>query len=319
MAFNQRPVPEWRDARRTLGAAKELVRALPEGRALLEYASDRGLDIEAGKSPMPAFISFKMKTVRLHHALTAAEMASFLPHEIMHDRQLTQKPELAAADSLLFSGGGGQAGYRGKILHPRDFLWARMAMEMGAFAIQADFAVQMLEKTGEGSVLKAFCNFYPFLMKDYMAATSQPFFEEFRVDNRPVMKITPAESMTLLQQRRRDYAAAAVAYSWFWRGLMPDTGAPGRLHYNDFVVARMDERCRNGALSSAFNGLARGGLSSHFVRWDRNDIVAMNEGYPVNPLNVPGFDDVSGPAYRHALTRENYKITRRVERVLGLT
>ena len=91
------------------------------------------------------------------------------------------------------------------------------------------------------------------------------------------------------------------------------SGPGSPLNYNTHLV---DVAHDNGKarLSESFNRAA-GGMK--FRTWDRADILRLGKGYNVNPLDVPGFDDVAAPLYRNYMTRENARKLHAVERLFA--
>lgn len=285
-----------------LRQALERVAAIPEGQALLAHLKAHDYTLHLGPLDCAACLLPQDKILAVSDKANTEEMALFLAHESFHAVQFDNCPDLYAFFVAAVCGGHmpGVA-----VPRPYDFLWAMNMMEMAAYAVQTDFVHQLAARAGDDGPLNELKRHMRPFADIYEDVRHRRTIGRIGLENRTFMKDEQAEHID--PDFARDYATAAVGYFWFWGSSGP--GSP--LNYNTHLV---DVAHDNGKarLSESFNRAA-GGMK--FRTWDRADILRLGKGYNVNPLDVPGFDDVAAPLYRNYMTRENARKLHAVERL----
>jgi len=193
------------------------------------------------------------------------------------------------------------------IPRPYDFLWAMNMMEMAAYAVQTDFVHQLAARGGDDGPLKELKRHMCPFADIYEDVRNRRTIGRIGLENHTFMKDDLAEDID--PAFARDYATAAVGYFWFWGS----SGQGSPLNYNTHLVDAAHENGK-ARLTDQFNKAARG---ASFKTWDRADILRLGKGYTVNPLDVPGFDDVTTVPYRNCMTRENARKLHAVERLFA--
>lgn len=237
----------------------------------------------------------------VNESATVEEMMLFIPHEAMHALQFAACPDLLAFHSTIVCDVPPPPSLP-VMPRPYDYLWAMNMAEMAAYAVQVDFAHQLATRGEDDGALTALNARMGGLGRLYPQVIACEKIARLGVGKRLFMHGTQD---VLSAEQSRACATAATGYLWFWAGV--DT-----MHYNTHLVDAAAEKARNN-LSAQFNMAA---AKPQFRKWARADIVRLGTGYPVNPLDVPGFDDVSTPPYRNMMTRDSAKKLYAVERAL---
>lgn len=298
-----------------LAEAVERIGAIAEGREILAFLKDQNISLRACAMEDKGGIDWFGEEITVSDQLNAADMASVIVHEAYHGMQLANSPALTAAVALFVKGFGLPPGQSVEVLRPRDLLWVFNAMEMGAYAVQTDFAVQLADRAGDDGLLHSVHTPVGALSRLYRVVSQAENDFALRLKDKILLNIYSAEEQAMHKAFNRDYAAAAVAHHWFWSGQQTDTqGRQLNLHYNDHLMTRVAYGMKAGA-APVFHAAAG---DARFVAWGHQDIARMGRGYAINPLDVPGAARADGPAYRSLATRENTAIMRRAEWALGL-
>jgi hypothetical protein len=287
-----------------LRQALERVAAIDEGRALVSYLKDHKYSLHLAPLDCAACLVPDQKILAVDASRSTEEMALFLAHEAFHAVQFGNCPDLYAFYVAAVCAGEMPGA---PVPRPYDFLWAMNMMEMAAYAVQTDFVHQLAERGGDDGPLKELKRYMGPFADIYEDVRHRRTIGRIGLENRTFMKDDLAEDID--PGFARDYATAAVGYFWFWGSSGP--GSP--LNYNTHLVDAAHENGK-ARLTEQFNRAARG---VNFRTWERTDIIRLGKGYTVNPLDVPGFDDITGAAYRNCMTRENARKLHAVERLFA--
>jgi hypothetical protein len=197
---------------------------------------------------------------------------------------------------------------------PSDFLRAMNMMEMSAYAVHTDFASRLAGEAGDPGAYAALSASHGFLCDIYNQVVTMDGFEFIEYADKRVTDC--GQGLMMLPHCKRDFAMAAAGYRWYWDGMIPATKNSTRYAYNDPLINMLEARCVFKS-ASYFALLAEGAIKPRFVNLERADIVRLGEGYRSNPLDMPGFEDVSSPCYRE-FSAMNTERLKKIEYALGL-
>ncbi len=298
-----------------LRSALARIAAIPEGQALVDSLDRQGYRLHLMPLDTPAGLLPDLRTVMVQDDLSEDDMVVFLPHEAFHAEQFANCPDLAAFHThVVMAGEGSAPPPAGMITVPRplDFAWGMNMMEFAAYAVQTDFMFQLAARTGDDAPLARFYTRMKPLASTYATVRNSDTLAELNGGGRRFLHADAGDILN--PDFRRDYATAAAGYFWFWATKDCDGRVLG-LHYNDHLVEAANDNSR-ARVSPLFNAMAAGQTRVNFRKWNAADVLRLGRGYPVNPLNVPGFEDITTPPYRNRMTRECAKRLRIVERAL---
>jgi hypothetical protein len=299
-----------------LRAALARIAAIPEGQGLVDALDRQDYRLHLMPLDTPAGLLPDMRTVLVQDSLSEDDMVVFLPHEAFHAEQFANCPDLAAFHTyVVMAEQGSNPPPAGTITVPRphDFVWGMNMMELAAYGVQTDFVFQLAERSGDDAPLARFYTRMKPLADTYAAVRDSNTLAELSGGGRCFLRADAGDIIS--PDFRRDYATAAAGYFWFW-ATKDCEGTLMGLHYNDHLVDSANENSR-ARVSPLFNAMAAGQTRVAFRKWDAADVLRLGRGYPVNPLNVPGFEDVTTPPYRNRMTRECAQRLRTVERALS--
>ena len=289
-----------------IGAMKERISAISEGRAMVDFVVSEGyrLEVSADDIGSVAACNPAIKHIIFNHDINIQDMMSFFAHEVFHAMQFLKMPEyMGTFDCLVYKREKLRGEYDRnrpiKLLHPQDIHHAGNIMEMGAYAAQTHITSKLARETGDENLLQVNAGLhsaYDFvksldcldgqLMIGDLACTRQPegdMFEQFD---------------------REAVATAFAAYVWFWdgRSLNPDSKF-FRLIYHDGMV--------NGLLKRAFDKscpyfpMKEDGYKFEFHSMTDAQARLMGQGFGMDIFGIPAFDDVMSDKYRNEITKEN--------------
>jgi hypothetical protein len=295
-----------------LRAAIERICAIAEGQQLVSFLSDHDYQLHLMPLDSPGGLLPDQKIMLLDAGQSADDMVVFLPHEAFHAVQFENCPDIRAFYSAVVSGRPADKPGTLVLPRPRDFLWAMNVMEMAAYGVQTDFVFRLAAAGGDDAPLKLYKAYSPPLAKAYDGMMRSRDVREITIAGQTCLRVPDGEKIE--DDFKRDYAAATASYFWYW-GTATEEGKPASLHYNDHLV-RAAHNAATQKVSPLFNALAAGAVKPRLRACTSGDAVRLGRGYAVNPLDVPGFDDVSGAAYRNRISPENKQKLQVVARAL---
>jgi len=160
-------------------------------------------------------------------------------------------------------------------------------MDYQPIAVQVDFVIRLADEKGDsgprGFIMEP-------LAKAYDTVTDIDGFAGLHSGDKRIANFEMGAFM--LPQCKRDFAMAMAGYHWYWSALDSITDEPVKDHYNDGHVKDLLSSCEK-KLAPYFRLASIGAIKPQFVSLERKDIIHLGEGYRSNPLDTPGFEDVS--------------------------
>jgi hypothetical protein len=299
-----------------IAEAENRIRALPEGRAMIDFMYKQGYDIEfMDELDSVAAHDLVKKKIYFRSDADADTITAFLPHEIFHAMQFENLPEMRNFAQYTTRNPDYKPALLGDVLmpEPSEYLFALNMMEIAAHAVSTDFVCRLASEAGDHAARRAYECHYPDMVDCYDKIFGSKDLPGLRSCDRMIANFRSVTSLDPNKDRAR--AATAAALHWFWQADL-DTG-PARLHYNDSTIELLEDSCRR-RLAPIFNLAGSGAARPAFAQFDRSDILKLGEGYSFNPLNVPGFEDMMSPDYRNEISEDNKRRLRNVEATFGI-